>query len=368
MTSTSQTDYYQLLGVDREASSEEIKRAYRRQAVKYHPDHNPDDREAEEMFKGMSQAYAVLSDPKKRRRYDQLGHEAFTQRWAGSGQEQMDFGSIGEMLEGLFGEVFGRRSGSGRAPRDLNYQLEISFEEAALGTEKAIEFERSQVCEKCNGARSEPGSPTEACPACRGVGEVRVRRGFFATSRPCSACEGSGTHISTPCSQCQGRGSMKRAQSLTVRIPAGVEDGAVRTVRGAGEQTLEGAGNLHVSVRVKDHPLFLRKGADIQCEVPVNFPQAALGAQVPIPTLQGKIKMKLPAGTQSGRVFRLRGKGLPVFGGYGKGDQLVKVVVEVPENITPRQQELLEQLAQEMGSEAHPQQRSFLDKLKALFD
>jgi molecular chaperone DnaJ len=362
-------DYYDLLGVGRRATNEDIKRAYRRLAVKYHPDQNPGDASAEERFKEVSEAFAVLGDAQKRRRYDHFGHSAFGgPRGGGRGFEQFDFGAVSEMFEGIFGEVLGgRRDTATPAPRDLSYELTVSFVEAALGTKKEIAFERGEPCSRCQGSRAEPGTHTEPCPACRGRGEVRFQRGIFSAARPCSACGGSGVRVQIPCADCNGTGTVKREVTLDVRVPPGVEDGAVRTIRGEGERLKHGSGNLHVNVRVKEHPLFERDGADIVCEVPVSFPQAALGAEIDIPTLDGKVKMKLPAGTQSARVFRLRGKGLPVFGGYGKGDQLVRVLVEVPERVSDRQRELLEQLAGEMSSETHPQQKSFMSKLKELF-
>jgi molecular chaperone DnaJ len=367
MVSAEKRDYYELLGVERGASADDLKRAYKLLAIKYHPDKNPDDHEAEENFKSVSEAYAVLSDPDKRRRYDQLGHAAFDPARGGTGFDPADFGAIGQMLEGFLDDMFGRRGGAARLPKDLRYNLEISFEEAALGTERVIEYERHELCEHCHGARAEPGARQPECLACRGRGEVRFQRGFFATSRPCVSCEGSGVRAEARCTRCRGQGNTPKQQSLRVKIPAGVEDGAVRTISGMGEQVPAGTADLHVHVKVAPHSLFQRDGADILCDVPVSFPQAALGANLDVPTLEGRVKMRLPPGTQSGRVFRLRGKGLPVFGGYGKGDELVKIVVEVPARLTERQRELLEALAREMGADTHPQQQSFLDKLRGLF-
>lgn len=366
--SAEQRDYYELLGVQRGASAEDLKRAYKTLAIKFHPDKNPGDLAAEEQFKRVSEAYAVLSDGDKRRRYDQFGHAAFDPARGGTGFDPSDFSAIGEMLEGFLDDMFGRRGGASRMPKDLRYNLEVTFEEAALGAERVIEYDRDELCGHCNGGRAEPGTLTPECPACRGRGEVRFQKGFFATSRPCVSCEGSGVRAEARCKTCRGKGSLPKKQSLRVKIPAGVEDGAVRTITGMGEEVPAGAGDLHVHVQVKEHPLFEREGADILCDVPVSFPQAALGANLDVPTLEGKVKMRLPPGTQSGRVFRLRGKGLPVFGGYGKGDELVKVIVEVPAQLSSRQRELLEELAMEMGAETHPQQQTFLDKLKSLFD
>jgi molecular chaperone DnaJ len=368
MVSAAKRDYYELLGVPRTASAEELKRAYKQQALKYHPDKNPDNAEAEEQFKRVSEAYAVLNDTDKRRRYDQLGHAAFDPSRGGTGFDASDFAGFGEILEGFLDDMFGRRGGAARLAKDLRYTLEIRFEDAALGTERSIEYDRHELCATCHGQRSQPGVQNPECPACRGRGEVRFQRGFFATSRPCSSCEGSGVRAEVRCKSCSGQGSVPKKQEVRVKIPAGIEDGAVRTLTGMGEETPSGSGDLHVHVKVKPHPLFAREGADIVCEVPVSFPQAALGANLDVPTLEGKVKMRLPPGTQSGRIFRLRGKGLPVFGGYGKGDQLVKVTVEVPEKLTDRQRELLEQLASEMGADTHPLQHTFLEKLRSLFD
>ena len=359
-------DYYEVLGVARSASADELKRAYKKLAVKLHPDRNPEDRSAEDAFKEASEAYAVLGDVERRRRYDRQGHAAFGDTGA-NGFPPPDLGSLGEMLEGLFGEVFGRRN-EGSLPRDLRYELEISFEEAALGAERPIHYERQELCRRCEGKRHEPERVDHECPACKGRGEVRYQRGFFAAARPCSACEGSGVRAEARCVGCHGKGSVARARDLAVRVPAGVADGAVRSVRGAGDESAAGKGDLHVHIRVKPHPLFTRDGADVLCEVPVSFPEAALGAEVEVPTLTGKVTMRVPPGTQSGRVFRLRGKGLPVFGGAGKGDELVRVMVEVPAKLSERQRELIASLANEMDVDAYPRRRTFLDKLKDLLE
>jgi molecular chaperone DnaJ len=366
MTVHKKRDYYDVLGVDRQANLDEIKRAYRKLAIKHHPDHNPDDWQAEEAFKEVTEAYATLSDTDRRHGYDKFGHAGSD--GSGAGFDKVDFSSIQEVLGGLFDEVFGRKTASSRvAPRDLNYELEFTLEEAALGEEKPIEYERSVPCNRCGASRSEPGTKNEPCASCQGRGQVRHRVGLLATYRACPACQGAGVRISVPCMQCQGSGQVKRSERLNVRIPAGIENGAVRTIRGYGEETADAAGNLHVKVRIKNHPFFERDGADVICEVPVSYSQAALGADMEVPTLEGKVKMKLPAGTQSGHVFRLRGKGLPVFGGYGKGDQLVRVVVEVPEQLNERQRELLKLLGEEMNAETLPKQRSFMEKLKGIF-
>lgn len=262
-------DYYELLEVERTATDVELKAAYRKLAIKYHPDHNPDDAQAEESFKALTEAYAILSDGEKRRRYDQLGHAAFG---SGDGFAGADLGSIGDMLEGFFDEVFGRRS-LDRMPKDLRYNLELDFNEAALGVDKTIEYDRQELCSRCEGRRSDPAVSSPECAACRGRAQVRYQRGFFTASRPCSSCEGTGVRAEARCSLCKGGGTLSQHQRLEVRLPAGVEDGAVRTVRGAGEQTPNGSGDLHVHIKVRAHPLFTRDGADIRCEVPVSFPR-----------------------------------------------------------------------------------------------
>lgn len=359
-------DYYEVLGVERTAQPDELKKAYRKLAMQFHPDRNPDDASAEDKFKEATEAYSVLSDPEKRRRYDRMGHQAF--ETPGTGFEPADFSAVADILEGLFGEVFGGRKRKGRAGRDVQYDLSIGFVEAALGVEKAITVERPAPCETCTGSGAAPGTRVEPCHACNGKGEVRIQRGFFAATRPCTVCGGRGQRIETPCRDCQGSGSRPRPETMTVRLPPGVEDGSVRTVRGGGEIAPGGTGDLHITIHVEEHPLFTRDGADVRCTVPVSFPQASLGSNVEIPTLEGKVTMKIPGGTQSGKLFRLRGKGIPLYGGAGRGDQLVTVVVEVPTKITRQQRKLIEQLAEEMGIETQPQQATFLDKLRSLFE
>ena len=359
-------DYYEVLTIERAASPAEIKRAYRALAMRYHPDRNPDNPTAEDSFKEASEAYAILSDEDKRKRYDRFGHSAF-ENGAG-GFDPTDFGAVSEILEGLFGDVFRGGKRRKRSGRDLTYNLEVSFEQASLGAEVPITVESPAACETCNGSGAKPGTRVETCSVCQGRGQVKYQRGFLASNRPCHACKGLGKKIQTPCKPCSGSGTQTKPQALKVKVPAGVKDGAVRTVRGAGEIGQDGTGDLHIHISVKEHDLFTLNGADVLCSVPITYPQAVLGASIEVPTLMGKVTMKIPPGTQPGHVFRLRGKGIPVYGGYGKGDQLVTVTVEIPERIDRRQRKLVEEFANQLGDKNHPQRDKFLRKLRALLD
>ena len=357
-------DYYEVLGVPRGTAPDQMKKAFRALARELHPDRNPDDPSAEARFKEAAEAYQVLSDPAQRERYDRFGHAAFE---SGGGPGPADFSGFGEIFEGIIGEMFGGRRRKRRG-EDIEVELEVSFEAAALGSDETLTVSKPVPCATCEGTGAKPGTAVRACGQCEGKGEVRFQRRLFASARRCPACEGTGKKIETPCKSCKGDGHVSGEEEMAIRIPPGVEDGATRTVRGAGSPGPGGDGDLLVTIRVQSHPLFERDGADVLCTVPVSFPQAVLGDDLDVPTLEGQVRMKLPPATQSGKVFRLRGKGIPVYGGMGKGDQLVTILVEVPEKVSRKQRKLIAELADEMGTETHPQRQSFLTKLKDLLE
>jgi molecular chaperone DnaJ len=362
-------DYYEVLGVERGASEEEIKKAYRKLALKHHPDKNPENRrEAEEVFKELSEAYQVLSDAERRGLYDRFGHAAFEQG-QGAG---FDFNAGFEDIIGdLFGDFFGTgRGGRGRSRRgqDLRYELEVSFEEAAFGCEKTIVVPRLGACDTCHGRGAKPGTTPRSCPQCRGSGQVRFQQGFFSIAKTCGHCNGKGTVIAHPCPTCDGVGVQRRTHQLSLKIPAGVDSGSRLKLRGEGEAGPNSgtAGDLYVVLHVREHPLFVREGTDIVCDVPLSFVQAALGTEIDVPTLEGTAKLKVPAGTQSGHAFRLKNRGIADLNGYGRGDEIVRIVVETPRKLSARQRELLEEFARLSGEEVHPLSKSFLEKVKAM--
>ena len=367
-------DYYDVLGVPRSAADEELKKAYRRLALKFHPDRNPDDPDAEEKFKEASEAYAVLSDPEKRRAYDRFGFEGVGAGGAG-GFPGGDFAAFGDLFNDLFGDLFGARMGGRRAGRgqrgaDLRYTHEIALREVLTGVETSLSIPRMMRCETCRGTGARPGTKPETCGRCGGSGQAIFQQGLFRISRPCDVCRGEGTIVRDPCKTCRGTGRTEGERSIKVRIPPGVEDGMRLRVAGEGEAGISGGppGDLYVVIRVKPHPLFVREGPDLVCEVPIPFVQAALGAEIEVPTLEGKVALRIPEGTQSGKVLRLRGKGLPSVTGGARGDQLVKLFVEVPSRLTKGQRELLEKFASESGTDVSPVTKGFLDKLRDLFD
>ena len=364
-------DFYEALEVSRDASDENIKRAYRKMALKYHPDRNPGDKEAEDRFKECSAAYQILADPEKRAQYDRFGAAAFEGQGGG-----FDFsGGFEDIFSGIFGDLFGQTRGGGRGRSrarrgdDLRYNLDLGFEEAAFGSEKTIAVPRMATCETCDGNGAKPGTKAKTCSGCRGSGQVRFQQGFFSIAKTCGQCSGQGTVIGDPCPKCQGQGVVRRTQNLSVKIPAGVDTGSRLKLRGEGEAGGGGgpAGDLYVVIRVREHALFRREDSDVICDIPLSFPQAALGTDLEVPTLEGKQKMRIPPGTQSGALFRLKGKGIADLRGYGRGDHVVRVVVETPRKLTKRQQELLEEFAKSSGQEVHPMSRGFLDKVKEMF-
>lgn len=375
-------DYYEILGISRDASPQEIKKAYRRLAIKYHPDRNPDNsKEAEEKFKEVSEAYKILSDPEKRQIYDQYGHaglEAEVGAGAGFGGFGFDPFKIFEEVFGrgsfggdIFGDFFGRRARAGEAQpgSDLHYTLEISFEEAAFGTEKEIRIGRYEPCSSCKGSGIKPGSGPETCPTCKGSGYVSVSQGFFSISRTCTQCQGRGTIIRDPCRQCRGAGRTRTNRKIKVKIPAGVDHGAHLRLGGQGEAGLHGGppGDLYVSLRVRPHPIFERDGNNIICEVPISFAQAALGGKVTVPTLNGKVKLTIPPATQTNKIFRLRGRGIPYLHSSSRGDQLVKVVVETPVSLNEEQKELLRKFDGLRAGNGQPRMKDFFNKVKRIF-
>lgn len=379
-------DYYDILGISRDASLEEVKKAYRKLAVKYHPDRNPgNQKDAEEKFKEVSEAYKILSDPKKRKIYDEYGHaglEAEVGTGAGAG-----FGGFDSDPFKIFEEVFGRESfgedffgdffGGRRTYRDrgvqpgsdLHYSLKISFEEAAFGIEKEIRISHHETCPTCGGEGIKPGSHPRTCPTCGGSGYVRVSQGFFSISRTCTHCQGRGTIIDNPCKDCRGTGRVKRSHNIKVKIPAGVDNGSRLRLREKGEAGLRGGppGDLYITLRVEPHPMFKREENTVICEVPLTFTQAALGGEIRVPTLDGNVKLKVPPGTQSNKIFRLKGKGIPYLHSYGRGDQWVRVVVETPVNLNNEQKELLRKFKELGRGNGQPKVKEFLNKIKQAF-
>jgi molecular chaperone DnaJ len=359
-------DYYETLGVERTASDVELKKAYRQLAMKLHPDRNPGDKSAEERFKEINEAYAVLSDPDKRTQYDRFGRVDLP--------PGADLGGFGDLFEDLFEGFFGgggRGPGRARARRgdDLRYDLEVSLVEAATGIETRLQIPRHETCGECRGSGMEPGARREPCPTCKGRGQLRYQQGFLTVARTCPQCAGEGQINKNPCKACQGAGRTAHERTLKVRIPAGAEDGTQLRLTGEGEGGPRGGppGDLYVVVHVREHELFVRHGLDIVCALPLTFPQVALGATVDVPVLDGTAKLEVPAGTQTGAVLRLRGKGMPSLHGRGRGDACYQVVVEVPAKLSARQRELLEEYQRaSTGTEQGPLVGGFMESLKKL--
>lgn len=375
-------DYYDVLGVQRNAADADIKSAYRKLALKYHPDRNPGDKAAEEKFKEASEAYSVLADADKRHLYDRFGHAGLGGA-ATSGFDPTVFTGFEDILGGLgdifgFGDVFGgaRRRGGPQRGADLRYDLEISFEESAKGTETPIQIPRQEVCETCKGSGAAPGSRPETCSQCHGRGQVRYQQGFFTVARTCGHCRGTGSVITKPCSMCRGAGRVQKERKLTVRIPAGIATGQRLRLTGEGEAGPAGGppGDLYVVVHVQEHPFFQREGNDLYCEIPLNYPTLVLGGEIRVPTLDGEEPFTLPEGTQSGTTLRLRGRGMPDVSGRGRGDLLVTVKVITPKKATKEQRRLLEQLAASLPKEkfeptpvADQEDKGIFDRVKDIF-
>lgn len=379
-------DYYEVLGVPKTATQNELKKAFYKLAKKYHPDTHPGDKEAEEKFKEANEAYQVLSDEQKRAQYDQLGPEMFEQASQGGGAGQGNpfggFGGFGggQGMEDIFDMFFGGQGrGRGSAqngPRrgaDLRFDLEISFEEAAFGVEKEISLYREEQCAHCHGEGAEPGSKVETCPDCHGSGYIRYTQntmfGQMVNERPCSKCRGEGKIVSQPCSECRGEGTLKKNKKLKVKIPAGVDDGSRLRVSGEGEAGAKGgpSGDLYVYLYVKPHKYFKRDGTTVMCDVPINIVQASLGAEIKVPTLDGQVTMKVPEGTQPGKVLRLKGKGIASLRSGQRGDQLVTIKVVIPTRLSEKQKEELRRFEEIGGDNINPEEKSFLNKVKDLF-
>lgn len=368
-------DYYEVLGVSKTASDDEIKKAYRQLAKKYHPDLNKDNKEeAEAKFKEASEAYSVLSDKQKRANYDQFGHAAndpnFGAGGGGFGGFDIDLDDIlGNMFGGGFGGGSTRRNGPKKG-RNIEIELSLDFEEAVFGVKKQVSFMRVEECSKCHGSGAKEGTGATTCATCGGSGQVRSTQrtpfGQFATTRPCSACGGSGKIIKEKCTTCEGKGKVRRKVAIDVSIPAGIDDGQTISMRGEGDAGSNNGsqGDLYIYIHVKKHAIFERRGQDVYCEIPITFVQAALGAEIQVPTLHGKVSMKIPEGTQSGVNFKLKGSGIPILHGSGKGDQYVKIIVEVPRQLSHEQKKKLEEFAQLTDDKNYKKNASWWEKIK----
>ncbi|MBI5970843.1 MAG: molecular chaperone DnaJ [Deltaproteobacteria bacterium] len=369
-------DFYKILGVDRGATDDELKKAYRRLAHEFHPDKHSGDKGKEEKFKLINEAYETLKDPEKRARYDRFGYAG-----AGAGQGGYRDAGFGADFQDIFGEVFseffgggGREGGRGRSAAergdDLRYDLEVSFEDAVFGAEKAVRIPRTINCSACSGTGAKQGTHPAACPACKGMGQVRYQQGFFSIVRPCGTCSGTGAVIKDPCHECRGAGRTKTTSSLTVKIPPGVDTGSRLRLAGEGEHGIKGGppGDLYIFLNVAPHQIFKRDNDDIVCEVPVSFSQAALGAEIEVPTIEGPVRLKVPPGTQSGKLFRLKGKGAASLQTGRRGDARIVVSVETPTKLDKRQRELLEEFASISGEDTTPLKKNFFSKVREIFE
>ena len=374
-------DYYEILGVGRSATEQQIKSAYRKLALQFHPDRNPGDKQAEERFKEAAEAYAILADSEKRGLYDRFGHAGVSSAGAGAGFDPTIFADFSDIFAGLgdvfgFGDIFGgrRRRGGPQRGADLRYDLEITFDESARGAETTIQIPREETCETCSGSGAAPGTSAETCSQCRGSGQLRYQQGFLTVARPCSNCRGTGKTIAKPCQDCRGAGRIGRERKLTVKIPAGIATGQRLRLYGEGEHGSAGgpAGDLYVVVHVQEHPFFHREDDDLYCELPIAYPTLALGGDVKVPTLDGREELRIPAGTQPGARFRLRGKGMPNVSGRGHGDLHVIARVTVPKKLNKEQKALLEELARTLPPvavepEGEGDDKPFFERVKDIF-
>jgi molecular chaperone DnaJ len=366
-------DYYEILGITRTATEQEIKSSYRKLAMQHHPDRNPDNPHAEEKFKECTEAYSVLIDSNKRARYDQFGHAGVDGGSGFGGFDPSNFADFGDIFGDIFGDLFGmgggRRGRGAQRGGDARADLTLTFEEAAFGKKTQVKVRRYETCEQCRGTGAAPGKSATTCSTCRGHGQVRYQQGFFSIARTCPECQGAGRVISDPCSKCKGETRVMRERTVDANVPAGVEDGTRIRYQGQGDFGPGGspAGDLYVVLHVKAHSFFEREGKDLYCSMPISFSQAALGDEIVIPTLDGDHRLKVPEGTQSGTTFRIRGKGLPALQSSGKGDLFVKIRVQTPSRLSRRQRELLEELGGTSPVDNKPEPRSLLDKVKEIF-
>ena len=370
-------DYYEVLGVERGASESDVKKAYRRLAMKYHPDRNPDDADAEDRFKEATEAYQVLTDDEKRQRYDQFGH-AGVDGAAGGGFDAGGFGDIGDIFGEVFGDIFGNGAGRGRSSRtrrgaDLRYTLGLTLEQAVGGDTVEIQPRVLATCEECDGTGAAPGTSPTTCPDCSGRGQIRVSQGFFSLQQTCPRCRGTGRVILDPCRACGGRGRVERRKTLSVKVPAGVDTGDRIRLSGEGEAGMNGAppGDLYVEVEVAEHNIFSRDGTHLYCDVPLKFADATLGGEIDVPTLDGRVKLKVPAETQTGKLFRLRGRGVPAVRGGPTGDLLCRVVIETPVRLSDKQKELLREFSDSLesnGTRHSPKESNWFQSVKSFFE